>query len=403
MHLIILLSSISINYAFSLSLVNNRYKQFLLVLAIIGNLLPLIYFKYSLFLHLSTESLMLPLAISFYTFQQIAFLVDVYKMKVTPASFKTYLFFVMFFPQLIAGPIVHYRQIIGQVQQGAYENIRWIYIQAGIILFAIGLFKKVVLADQFFPIVDMAFTHLDTLSTFEAWVGIFAYSLGIYFDFSGYTDMAIGLGLLFGFKLPINFNSPYKAVNIVDFWRRWHITLSDFLKEYIYIPLGGNRRGEYREIFNLIITMTLAGIWHGSGWTFILWGLLHGILLAMVHLKNRYCNHCYVPKVLSIVITFMTVSLLWVIFRSHSMDEAWVYYMALFSISSMNIVDPNMYLVVLSMAIVWFLPNSIEFTKYQEKMKPFGWHYALVSALLVFIALKMMADAPAQTFVYFNF
>lgn len=402
-HLILLMVSILFNYVLSSYIVRGRYKQLLLIFAISSNLLPLIYFKYSLFLHLSTESLILPLAISFYTFQQIAFLLDIYKMKVKPDSFKAYLFFVIFFPQLIAGPIVHYKQIISQVQDGVLQYTKSLYIQSGIIFFSIGLFKKVVLADQFFPIANMAFTHIDTLTSYEAWVGIFAYSLGIYFDFSGYSDMAIGLGLLFGFKLPINFNSPYKAINIVDFWRRWHITLSSFLKEYIYIPLGGNRKGEYREVTNLIITMTLAGLWHGSGWTFIIWGGIHGLLLVVIHLKNRYLNHWQIPKQIAIIMTFTVVSLLWVIFRSHSMDEAWMYYMALFHFDGGGIAGPYIYFVVAGLGIIWFLPNSIEFTKYKEKMKAFGWKHALLSALLAFTALKMMAEAPAQTFIYFNF
>lgn len=402
-HCILLLSSVLLNYLFTIYMARTRHKSLVLTAAILINLLPLIYFKYSLFLHLSTESLVLPLAISFYTFQQIAFLVDTYREKIQPGSFAEYLFFVIFFPQLIAGPIVHYRQIIVQVENDAFQNVKWAYIQSGIVLFSLGLFKKVVLADQLFPIATAAFSDVDSLSSLGAWIGLMAYSLGIYFDFSGYTDMAIGLALLFGLRLPINFNSPYKAVNIVDFWRRWHITLSDFLKEYIYIPLGGNRKGEYREVSNLIITMGLGGVWHGAGWTFIVWGLMHGLFLAVVHLKNCHFSQWHIPRSAAIFITFITVSLLWVLFRSHNMGEAWAYYTVLFSFSGDVSMHFYLYWISIGLVIVWFLPNSTDFAGYKEKMKSLHWKHALLSGVLAVAALKMMAESPAQTFVYFNF
>ncbi len=401
-HLGLLLTSIIFNYLSALIMMRSIHKQTVLTIAILLNLLPLIYFKYSVFLNITSHSLVLPLAISFYTFQQIAFLVDLYRGKIERGGFREYFFFMIFFPQLIAGPIVHYRQIITQVQAGALEYVKWNSVHTGILLFSLGLFKKVVLADQFFPIANSAFNHIGTLSSLEAWVGLFAYSFGIYFDFSGYTDMAIGLALLFGLRLPINFNSPYKAVNIIDFWRRWHITLSDFLRDYIYIPLGGNRRGEYREVFNLIITMLLGGIWHGAGWTFFLWGLLHGVLLSIVHLKNRYLDHWKIPNIAAIVITFITVSLLWVLFRSQSIEEAGIYYEVLFRLSEGELPTINLYAIAVGLSIVWILPNSIEFSGYQ-KGKYLGWQYALTAAGLSFIALKMMAETPAQIFVYFNF
>ncbi len=401
-HLGLLLASIALNYLSALVMIRSSHKRTILTIAILLNLLPLIYFKYSVFLHLSTQSLVLPLAISFYTFQQIAFLVDLYRDEVEHGRFKEYLFFVLFFPQLIAGPIVHYRQIISQVQAGALEHAQWHSIHTGAVLFSLGLFKKVVLADQFFPLANRAFADIATLGSSEAWVGLFGYSFGIYFDFSGYTDMAIGLALLFGLRLPINFNSPYKAVNIIDFWRRWHITLSDFLRDYIYIPLGGNRKGEYREVSNLIITMTLGGIWHGAGWTFLLWGLLHGLLLSIVHLKNRYLNRWKIPAPAAIVMTFITVSLLWVLFRSHSIQEAWSYYQILFRFDGGDLPTIDLYMIAIGLGIVWVLPNSITYAGYQ-KQRELGWSQAAAAALLSFIALKMMAEAPAQSFVYFNF
>ena len=400
-HLLLLLVSVALNYLFSLLLVHSRYRHMLFWGAVALNLLPLVYFKYSVFLHLSSQSLLLPLAISFYTFQQIAFLADLYHKKVEPGTFWEYLFFVIFFPQLVAGPIVHYREIMTQVKNGALEKVNTVFIQAGIVLFSIGLFKKVILADQFFPLANRAFEHVNTLQSAEAWTGMFAYSFGIYFDFSGYTDMAIGLALLFGLKLPINFDSPYKAVDIVDFWRRWHITLSHFLRDYIYIPLGGSRKGEKKEVFNLLVTMTLGGIWHGAGWTFFLWGLLHGILLAAIHLKNRYLTHKKLPVLLAVPVTFVTVSLLWVLFRAESMGDAWAYYGVLFDFGNIH-EEYNALWLAAGLAVVWMLPNSMEVTGYRTQIK-IEWKHAVIAAVLFFVALKLMADAPAQSFVYFNF
>jgi len=401
-HLGLLLLSAALNYLFSLRLSRGHYRRFVFGTAVALNLLPLIYFKYSLFLHLSTQSLILPLAISFYTFQQIAYLADVYRGKIEPGSFWEYLFFVIFFPQLVAGPIVHYKELMSQVQSGALEKYNRTFVQAGMVLFSLGLFKKVVLADQFFPLADTAFSHIATLDSMAAWTGMFAYAFGIYFDFSGYTDMAIGLGLLFGLRLPVNFNSPYQSVDIVDFWRRWHITLSHFLRDYIYIPLGGNRHGEKREIFNLLLTMALGGIWHGAGWTFLLWGTLHGILLAAVHLKNRYFPQLKLPTVLAIPATFLLVSLLWVLFRAESLPDAMQYYDILFSFHSGSIKSMTLFWLAAGLAIVWFLPNSMAYVQYEKGIHT-GRMHAAVAAILCFIALKLMAETPAQSFVYFNF
>ncbi len=401
-HLGLLLASIVLNYFFAYIMEESDRKRTILSLAIVLNLSLLVYYKYSFFLHLSSQSLILPLAISFYTFQQIAFLADVSTGKIRKRSFLEYLFFVIFFPQLIAGPIVHYRQIIAQVHEGALARVEWEAVQAGVVLFSLGLFKKVVVADQLFPLANGAFEHIETLDTLSAWMGLLGYTLGLYFDFSGYTDMAIGLALLFGLRLPVNFNSPYKAVDIIDFWRRWHITLSNFLRDYIYIPLGGNRAGERREFFNLIITMTLGGIWHGAGWTFLLWGLLHGLLLALVHLKNRHISGWRLPRGGAVAVTFITVSLLWVLFRAEGLEEAWCYYLVLFRFDGGDAVISDLLIVSAALSIVWFLPNSMEFVSYPN-LKLLGRRYALAAALLGFAALKMMAEAPAQRFVYFNF
>jgi len=428
-HLGLLLTSVGVNYWFakkigcgalappSFAFQKGEAKAthprgFWLGVAIMANLLPLLYFKYTL---VQGTGVLLPLAISFYTFQQIAFLVDVYQGKVRLESFSKYLFFVLFFPQLIAGPIVHYQDLLTQVERGALRNRAM--MGSGVMLFCIGLFKKVVLADSVMAIANGAFGHIDTLSSLEAWVGIVAYSLGIYFDFSAYSDMAIGLGLLFGIVLPVNFRSPYKATNIVDFWRRWHITLSEFLKYYIYIPLGGNRHGRSREVASLLLTMSIGGIWHGVGWTFLLWGFGHGVLLILVHfwrtseVRRRIMHSSYFTthyassdpfKSFKIFFTFVMVTLLWVLFRANSLDEAIIYYGVLFSFDGRVLFSTQQLWILGGLIIVWFMPNGKEIIDYGT-FKKLKWYHALFASLLSFIALKMMATAPAMSFVYFNF
>jgi D-alanyl-lipoteichoic acid acyltransferase DltB (MBOAT superfamily) len=257
-------------------------KKSILIFAILSNLLLLGYFKYMDFFisninYVTSENiglyhLALPLGISFFTFQQISYLVDSYKEETKEYDFLNYALFVTFFPQLIAGPIVHHKEMMPQFSNRWNLVKNYKNIALGLFIFSIGLFKKVVIADTFAMWATTGFDTASTLNFLEAWSTSLAYTFQLYFDFSGYTDMAIGSALLFNIKLPINFNSPYKAVNIQDFWRRWHITLSRFLRDYIYIPLGGNRLSRFKTYSNLMITFLLGGLWHGAGWTFIVWG-----------------------------------------------------------------------------------------------------------------------------------
>jgi len=405
-HLFILLSSLVVNYIFAMAMEKNRkYAKPLLVSILLLNLLPLVYYKYSYFLNMVDTPLILPLAISFFTFQQIAFQVDLYYKKIEFFSFKEYLFFILFFPQLVAGPIVHYNHIIPQVLHVKWKHFNKTYFAAGVFLFSIGLFKKVVLADSFAPYANSAFSDVaNGLSVFDAWIGILAYSFEIYFDFSGYSDMAIGLGLLFGIRLPLNFNSPYKSRNIVEFWRRWNITLSNFLRDYIYIPLGGSRVKVSRQVFNLLLTMTIGGIWHGAGWTFVLWGFLHGLFLGIVHLGKQGARSS--SGTFGVAVTFFVVTLLWVLFRADDFSTALHYYALLFDIRHLQLHAVSFFtafIFVFSFVVVWFMKNSCELVAYNEKhlhVKP--WHGAL-AGVAFFVALKFMAIAPAQTFVYFNF
>jgi alginate O-acetyltransferase complex protein AlgI len=305
------------------------------------NLAVLCYFKYTGFIFDSINTLtgaplpffniVLPLGISFFTFQQIAYLVDVMRGARVERDIVSYTLFVSFFPHLIAGPLVHHAEMIPQFKRGRTGRSS-VLAARGLAIFAAGLFKKVVIADNLAQFVSPVFTHLDAggaVTTPWAWLATLAYTLQIYFDFSGYSDMAIGLALLFGIRLPVNFRSPYQATSIIEFWRRWHITLSRFLRDYLYIPLGGNRLGEQRRYINLMLTMLLGGLWHGAGWNFLVWGGLHGVYLCINHLWRGWHGEGRAPatgpaaKGLGWAVTFFAVIIAWVFFRARTMAGAW--------------------------------------------------------------------------------
>jgi D-alanyl-lipoteichoic acid acyltransferase DltB (MBOAT superfamily) len=305
-------------------------KKALLVFGIGVNLALLSYYKYADFflsnlntlfgMQIELLHLALPLAISFYTFQQIAYLVDSYRGGTKEYDFLNYTLFVTFFPQLIAGPIVHHKEMMPQFYTKWNMAINYKNIVLGLFIFSIGLFKKVIIADSFGIWASNGFDIAQKLYFIEAWITSFSYTFQLYFDFSGYTDMAIGAALLFNIKIPVNFNSPYKATSIRDFWRRWHITLSNFLKEYIYIPLGGNRHSRLRTYTNLLITFYLAGLWHGAGWMFIIWGVIHGFALIIHRIWERF--NIKLPTLLAWPITFLFINFSWVFFRAHNLDDA---------------------------------------------------------------------------------
>ena len=312
-----------------------------LVFAISVNLLLLGYYKYTNFLidslnaiseaHFYIQEIILPLGISFFTFTQIAYLVDTYYDKVKEYNFIHYALFVTYFPHLIAGPVLHHKEMMPQFAKKETYSPHYENVAIGLTIFTIGLCKKVLLADNMAPYVSTVFTPNTAPTFFEAWSGTIAYTLQLYFDFSGYSDMAIGLSRLFGIKLPLNFASPYQAVNIIEFWRRWHMTLSRFLRDYLYIPLGGNKEGLIARYRNLLITMLLGGLWHGAGWTFIVWGGLHGIYLVINH-AFRYIRKkifgekpsSIIGKYLSWKITFLAVMIAWVFFRAPDIHTAFI-------------------------------------------------------------------------------
>ena len=318
-------------------------RRRLMFIGVACNLAALAYFKYANFflntldaltgLQWSIAQIALPLGISFFTFTQIAFLVDTSRGEASEPNFVHYLLFVTYFPHLIAGPILHHGEMMPQFKLPQTYRLDAGNVAVGLSIFAVGLFKKVVLADGVAVYVAPAFDAAaagSAVDFYTAWTGALCYTLQLYFDFSGYSDMAIGLSRLFGITLPINFNSPYKATNIIDFWRRWHMTLSRFLRDYLYIALGGSRRGLARRMANVMITMLLGGLWHGAGWTFVVWGGLHGVFLAVNHLWHaarsrsgaRSGPATFGGSLLGGGLTFLCVVLAWVFFRAANLDAA---------------------------------------------------------------------------------
>ncbi|EDY81296.1 MBOAT family [Verrucomicrobiia bacterium DG1235] len=342
-HIFLLTSSIGFNYlltkiflseSFS-EVFNNNKKTSQTVAISIGiatNLIILACFKYwnffkteILLVQGNTEPLqnaILPLAISFFTFQQIAYLVDCFRDKRQEKDFLNYALFVSFFPQLVSGPIVHHSEMMPQFADKKNSHPNTINIVLGISIFFIGLFKKSVIADPIANVVDIGFNNIDHLGFIDAWVVTLGFTLQIYYDFSGYTDMACGAALLFNISLPRNFNSPYKALSIRDFWKRWHMTLSRWFENYLYIPLGGSKSGISRTYINILLTFLLSGLWHGAGWTFVFWGVLHGTAVSI----NRIWSNTglRMPKALAWLLTFITLNILWVLFRSDSISESMV-------------------------------------------------------------------------------
>jgi len=344
-YLPIILSSMLFNYIIGNSLNNDeghhRFpKKSILTFGIISNVALLGYFKYTDFMidnfnllagtNVPALDLALPLAVSFFTFQQISYLVDSYRQETKEYDFLNYALFVTFFPQLIAGPIVHHKEMMPQFAKARNKVKNYKNIAMGVFIFSIGLFKKVVIADAFAVWATAGFDTATTLNLFEAWATSLSYTFQLYFDFSGYTDMAIGLALLFNIRLPINFNSPYKATDIQDFWRRWHVTLSRFLKNYVYIPLGGNRNGEFRTYNNLLATFIIGGIWHGAGWTFIFWGFIHGIALVIHRVWSKLGFKIWTW--LAWLITFNFINIAWVFFRAKEWDDAIKVLVSMFSL-----------------------------------------------------------------------
>ncbi len=449
-YLPLILSSMLFNYVIGNSLNENFkiiriHKKSLLIFGIVANLFLLGYFKYTDFflenfnllfdrsvplLHLA-----LPLAISFFTFQQIAYLVDSYRGETAEYDFLNYALFVTFFPQLIAGPIVHHAEMMPQFASKWNLMKNYKNIATGLFIFTIGLFKKVVVADTFAQWAAAGFDNATVLNFFEAWATSLSYTFQLYFDFSGYTDMAIGAALLFNIKLPINFNSPYKALDIQDFWRRWHITLSRFLRDYIYIPLGGSRKGSVRTYANLLATFILGGIWHGAGWTFVFWGFLHGMALVIHRFWKRL--GFTLSRVLAWIITFNFVNVSWVFFRAKEWEDALKVLNGMLDVKHIS-VSKNFVVVYdhtlhqlsflmptihglnnklfslgfetyiwigIFLYVVLKFPNTYQIMLYPsiDNVKILSGKNALIFAVIFLISLLAMSISTYSEFIYFNF
>jgi alginate O-acetyltransferase complex protein AlgI len=449
-YLLLLLASVGVNFALGLRMEDPLRRRAIGTFGVALNLALLCYFKYTNFILDSLNALtgaplpfvniILPLGISFFTFQQIAYLVDVMRGAKVERDIVSYTLFVSFFPHLIAGPLVHHAEMIPQFKRGRTGRSS-VLAARGLAIFAAGLFKKVVIADNLAQFVSPVFAHLDAgggVTTSWAWLATSAYTLQIYFDFSGYSDMAVGLALLFGIRLPVNFRSPYKATSIVEFWRRWHVTLSRFLRDYLYIPLGGNRLGELRRYLNLLVTMLLGGLWHGAGWNFLIWGGLHGLYLCVNHLwqawrGGRASESGLFIKGISWAITFAAVVLAWVFFRAKTLDGAWQMLSSLFGFEAgssayaspgvLRLMDLPLLVgepllltigacaVTLALVIALGLPNVPQLFGYREYRRApertnwLRWRpsaaWALLSALA--LAISLFGMWQRLEFLYFQF
>ena len=334
-YLWIILFSIGINYLCHCLLVRKRYTRSILLCGILFNLGLLFYYKYFSFLceninllfhtQFSLPNILLPLGISFFTFQQLAFLADSAKGNISWQSPLDYALFVSFFPQLIAGPIVSHEEMLPQFRDVSGKHIQPENVYGGLRLFVLGLGKKVLLADTFGQAVNWAFQNYMVLDGPNTFAAMLFYTFQIYFDFSGYCDMARGIGYLFNIRIPVNFLSPYKSKNILEFWDRWHITLTRFFTRYIYIPLGGNRKGLFRTCFNVLLVFLISGFWHGAGWNYIVWGLLHGVLSVLTRIwrkRKKESKGTLLGNAFSICLTFLFTCCAWTFFRADTIAQA---------------------------------------------------------------------------------
>jgi alginate O-acetyltransferase complex protein AlgI len=434
-YLPLILISMSANYSFGRMIKSSaKNKLILLYAGIAFNLLLLGYFKYYDFFistvntvfdqNLSLLHIVLPLAISFFTFQQIAFVVDSYHGETENMDVWEYSLFVLFFPQLIAGPIVHHHEIIPQFKDPKNHVLKYKNLSLGIMVFMIGIFKKVVIADSLSIWANQGYQNPLSLSFIESWVTSLAYTFQLYFDFSGYSDMAIGLGLLFNIKIPVNFLSPYRSLDIQEFWRRWHITLGRFFSKYVYIPLGGNRKGEVRTYLHLFIVFFLSGLWHGAGWTFVVWGIMHGLATIINRVWKKSSFFLYKP--FAWVITFLFVHFAWVFFRADSINSAFGVIKSMLGLNksvsfwtfrlhsegnflldigkillSTHTTSISILLVVIGIFLsIWFIPNAIE---QKEKFKPSILYSILIGLILVTVVYTSFSSNTTSEFLYFNF
>lgn len=424
-YLIIIITSIVINYSLGNWLhsesKSNFQRKLILILGVIFNLGILGYFKYYDFFienmnvlfrtNTSLLNLMLPLGISFFTFQQLSFVIDSYRRKSLKYDFLSYCLFVTFFPQLIAGPIVLPSEMLPQFEDKKNKIVNYENLNKGLYLFSIGLAKKILLADTIAPFADTGFDKMISLTFIEGWLTSISYTMQLYFDFSGYCDMAMGIALMFNIILPLNFNSPYRATNIQDFWKRWHMTLGRFLTNYLYIPLGGNRKGGINTLRNLLIVFLISGLWHGAGWTFIIWGGLHGIAI-LIHRLWRQSGRI-MNKWIGWIITFNFVNIFWIFFRAKNLQGAKKVLEGMMNFTSLKSIITKDYLsnteavlgnkislVILIIAILvgLFWPDNSWL-----KIKKFQYKKRKILEKVMYLTLSIGLLNRVAEFLYFNF
>ena len=405
---------------------NEAARRAMLATSICFNLALLCYFKYANFFleslgevlrligaeaSLPTLQVILPIGISFYTFEAISYIVDVYNRRISAErSLPHFLLFILFFPHLVAGPIVRARDFLPQIARRKRWN--WMRMQHGVELFLLGLFKKMAIADRMAAVADPIFADPDAFRTSSVWLGVLAYSLQIYCDFSGYSDMAIGIAHLFGFKLGVNFRMPYLARNMAEFWHRWHISLSTWLRDYVFIPLGGSRGTSWQTHRNLMITMILGGLWHGASWPFVIWGVLHGGLLVMHRMFRQWCERnarltealeSPAGNAVRIALTLVVVSLGWVLFRAPTMTDAWKVYRRLFVPLDGGMVTLPLVSVLVLIGIATaahLLGESGIWRRWWKRMPSAA--LALGYASIALLA-ALLAPASGKAFIYFQF
>ncbi len=384
---------------------NGDARKSILVFSICANLSLLFYFKYAgLFTHLlgiSIAGVILPAGISFYTFQTLSYMIDVYRGSArAERNFWVFLSFVSFFPHLVAGPLTRHHQLIPQLKRNAEIKVTPLW-KAGVFLFVLGLSKKVLVADQIAHLIDPVLEQPNLMSNLDSWFALLGFAFQIYFDFSGYTDMAIGLGRLLGVELPQNFNDPYRSLNPSDFWKRWHITLSQWLRDYLYIPLGGNRCSPARQRFNLFMTMLLGGLWHGANFTFVIWGFYHGLLLVLYHQFQKKWDGLSPPS--SKVFTFVLITFGWVFFRARNLHEVSIWFGQLFIPSHLaSLLNPFDLIKLELLLIVAFVMTTkarsySKIEAFEKSNVPFEFALGLLAALAFFMM------ATSSKFMYFQF
>ena len=437
-HLSLLLISIAGNFLagrFAAAGPTKSFRRMATALGVIGNLSLIFWFKYLDFAGSNLAALtggswtllnfLLPIGISFFTFQQIAYLIDCYKTGDYEKRARNYALFVSFFPQLIAGPIVHHQHTRPQFARLAKTKLNLEMLPYGLMIFAMGLCKKALIADPIARTIDPLYAAAqagEPMTAAISWFAMVGYTLQIYFDFSGYCDMAIGLGLMLGVRLPINFNSPYKARSIIEFWRRWHITLSSFLRDYVYIPLGGNRGGEFFRLRNIFLTMLIGGVWHGAAWTFVIWGALHAAMITANHALRIYAPRLdqwngMTGIAVKRAATLFLVMIAWLFFRAESLPAAMSLVAGLTAPAmSWAVLDPAIIaLMGFAAALALFAPNSLEVAGYAEDLKrPFpgaseGLRHILrptplsACATAIMLACGVAVAWEPAVFIYFNF